>query len=114
MTQFIALGVRDVRRVDHRTAVNLPENLLVQLFEQFPQRAADDAVALAGRHGDVLILSLEPQHFIDWNQFDGSARARPHEAQFVFARSAAQELRDFYLEMTGDSVAEKFQMGVPA
>ena len=27
---------------------------------------------------------------------------------------AAQELRDFYLEMTGDSVAEKFRIGVPA
>jgi len=27
---------------------------------------------------------------------------------------AAQELRDFYLEMTGDSVVEKFRIGVPA
>jgi ABC-2 type transport system ATP-binding protein len=27
---------------------------------------------------------------------------------------AAQDLRDFYLEMTGDSVAEKFRTGVPA
>jgi ABC-2 type transport system ATP-binding protein len=27
---------------------------------------------------------------------------------------AAEELRDFYLEMTGDSMVEKFRMGVPA
>jgi ABC-2 type transport system ATP-binding protein len=27
---------------------------------------------------------------------------------------AAQELRDFYLEITADSVSDKFRMGVPA
>jgi ABC-2 type transport system ATP-binding protein len=27
---------------------------------------------------------------------------------------AAEELRDFYLEMTADSMVEKFRMGVPA
>ena len=68
MSEFIALRVRDVLRIDHRAAVNLPEDLFIELLEKLTQRHANDAVALARRNRDVLILGLEPQHLVDGNQ----------------------------------------------
>src|SRR6202021_4327122 len=43
MPEFIALRERDVLRIDHGTAVNLPEDFLVELLEQFAQRHTNDA-----------------------------------------------------------------------
>src|SRR5258708_35802186 len=71
MSQLVALRECDVPRVDHGAAVNLPENRIVELLQQFSQRHANDAVALERGHSDRFVFGLEPKNLIHRNELDG-------------------------------------------
>src|SRR4029079_11363386 len=51
--------------VHDRGAVDLPEAVRVELFEQLPDGLADEGLAIAGDHARVLLVGLEEEHLLD-------------------------------------------------
>src|SRR5437762_10511356 len=61
----VARRRRDLREVDDRAAVNLPESVRIQRFPQLLERRSNQRFALGGKHAGVLVVGLEITDILD-------------------------------------------------
>src|SRR2546428_4911738 len=107
LVAIVALDARNRAQVDDRAAMDLPEELGVELIEELLDRFADQRFSVRGDDLGVLVLGVEVENLIDWNQ----AHRRPERSPDPFQRtvgSARLELREHGGEIGGRALAAPF------
>src|SRR5439155_784267 len=64
----VAIDARDRAQVDDRAAMDLPEELRVELIEELLDRLADQRFSVRGDHLGVLVFGVEVENVVDRDQ----------------------------------------------